>query len=366
MSDPIKVPALGSEKDRNFSYPIENQGVFVILKVTEPQYKYKLSGSTVECEKRFNFPEKTVKESLNELYREEVDKLETTFNPNKSKYWYEHKLFFRDCKGKDDAFGGFLEKLFDKIKEWTVKPGFLMFFLLAPSLEKGHFLLDKGSGGPECKKCKPSHKFKGGGCYGRRVSDLVREVQQAGQGFAGIPKIFIIQTFSGKTKPTTTAYPKGDSTELEELVDEQIPRGSDTFVLYAHTEQTLEWIRENKFYLIRELCKVIEERKEPFDYAALQNLLGGEDDSAPATVETVNQSIEGLGVKLKLHENDLSNGWWDNICTTVAANVAEFLKEKGREETETYDHMRVYMSSTLRWRLSIEDLLKDHQPQTGA
>ena len=241
-----------------------------------------------------------------------------------------------------------------------------MFFLLAPSLEKGHFLLDKGSGGPECKKCKPSHKFKGGGCYGRRVSDLVREVQQAGQGFAGIPKIFIIQTFSGKTKPTTTGYPKGDSTELEELVDEQIPRGSDTFVLYAHTEQTLEWIRENKFYLIRELCNVIEERKESFDYAALQNLLGRKDDSAPATVETVNQSIEALGVKLKLHANDLSNGWWDNICTTVAANVAEFLKEKGREETETYDHMRVYMSSTLRWRLSIEDLLKDHQPQTGA
>lgn len=404
-------PQEGAERMRDTAYKIDKAGFFVIMKVTNSAYDYNMGSSTgmpnsrIDCNKLFG----------NLKYDAAIKELKTTFNLEESINCYEPSLLTRDI-----VFDRLPKEIFARLNKYSIRPSFLMFFLMAPSLERGQFLLDRGAGEREChrRECKGSnHSLQGRrGCYARRISDFVREIQQAKDGdvgFAGIPKIFIIQTVSGFRRDRVRVYPKcTDPSKVPKVADDFVPQGSDTFVFHVHTEETVDWVNDRGFYLIHELCEAIKATETQMEQCnemmakvneAWNNIAkkkaseAMDTDVSPGPVppgvkskrivktvtadteqlELANEHMAKLNIGIQLSTSTLANSfgeslagrWWDDLCTTTTAKIMNFVKmndEKKEADSVTrhYHHMMPQISSTLRWKLSLTDILKHQDTDT--
>ncbi|XP_067942393.1 uncharacterized protein [Watersipora subatra] len=265
------------------------------------------------------------------------------------------------------------KKLIETISQYTdqIKPSFLIFVLASGAKENGEFLLSSNDQ-KDCKNfCNKKHKFSGR-CTRRRISDLVRAIQDAegkdGLLFTKIPKIFLIQTVSGKERSERLGKDVSLKGRIKDLdPDAYTPVGSDTFVFYAHTEHRVDWVNKNGFYLLDRFCDMIEslsERTSNSDEGddMLEKLIamcGKEKPVREKLFETATSALETeYEMKLNWERESLCNAWFDNVCTTVAATITDFLDQK--LDTD-HKHLRAYMSSTMRYRVSMLDILRSQQ-----
>lgn len=348
---------------------------------------------------------------------------------------------------KAPLFPSLIKTVSDKM--YGNKPSFLMFIMMSAGLDYGEFLLH---GSRECSsrgsfrpRDAPPHSLEWD-CNRRRISDLVREFQQAedeeGNGlFADVSKIFCIQTIAGM-------LPRGTSKSIKEAKEvvpgDFIPRGSDTFVFYAHTEQDVGWINEHGFYLITKLCDAVDELKTNVTYCntmlqRLENLWNGKpgseqivgaepmeldpvglDTTNGVKAETGNEAMNGTGLEGKgagdsaenelpskrakpdsaaaggdtdsavveptpkelveidttllksvnkfikdeleidfqLDSDSVADVWFDNLCMTVTGKITEYLNEKVKGIPAARYGLRAHISSTLRKKLSMMDILR--------
>ena len=423
----------GSQKDRDHKYNISKKGLFIIVRNNKFRYKYEENGENLldqiftdssvftyeSAKKEDGDNDKTTPsqsdESDMEVEKEKTDSAdvksngeddsEDELNQNSNN---SHDIetnpkppidAIKDAFGLDDSSNCLIktkmtrkntcpENSREKTPFYTFiinevaeemhkrnlfdednRPSYLMFFLMSAGIKHGQFLLEASQ--ENCTDCKNGHKLTYR-CQGRRVSDLVRAVQQAtdenGQAlFPNIPKIFVIQTVSGKKR--SVGLSKGDKPlpkAAKIKPDDFAPRGSDTFVLYAHTENTTNWVNnDGGFYLINKFCEAVEAIKQKSDsadfFSKLHELLGcaGVTTTLDGTIKAINDTMKReYNIKsLKLSSDSIADSWFDNMCTTVQANISCFLKEE-QPRGDNYDHLRAHISSTLRFRISVMDILK--------
>ncbi|XP_067942608.1 uncharacterized protein [Watersipora subatra] len=383
----------GQEPPREDKYNISSKGLFVFASAGDVRFTYTTqTEKEVDCSIRF------------EHYHDEFEKscklLKGTFQLDGEP---DNLLTSTLFDTETDTVKDLVEDILEKRK--LINPSFLMVFLMAPSFEFGQFLMGRARGSSGASCCPtPNHICKEK-CHSRRVSNLLRSIAEAHDengDLIGLPKIFFIQTISGSERVYVTKDKMGDDDKPEICADDYTPKGSDTFILYVHTEQTMEWlIKTNKhFYLITFLCETIKAMRQKITECnkmlkmmssvfsdkpqnkrdqigsvstttppiAAKKMAKVDEDMLRSIAE---QARDKLDIDLELNLNSFIDGWLDNLCTTTAANITAWLKEEEINSSQVkgtgqnpvcYDHMRVYISSTMRRRLSMYDILRQQFP----
>ncbi|XP_067942649.1 uncharacterized protein [Watersipora subatra] len=318
------------------------------------------------------------KDSLNGAVQEKtIDKLKQTFSLT-HKFGAQNLILWGENEGNRTAitsentsagedsspFKGFITNIRSCMQH--MKPSFLLIALVSAGEKSGEFLLSPTDQNRcQGRKCERSCKFTGT-CQKRRISDLVRAIQEAegpeGGLFSGVPKVFLIQTVSGRERIELLAHDHVDTGQPPHQIDpdDYIPRGSDTFVFYVHIEETVQWVNDHGFYLLDHFCDAVGKLLEKAEDSKklLKEIIDthGGQEYVGENLSKVAMSLlwKEFGVTINLNEDSLSSAWLDNICTNVAGNM-KYLAGADKE------HLHTYMSSTMRFRVSMLDVLHSQQ-----
>lgn len=332
---PTIFPVIGDDEGKDAEYvDVKNKGLFIII--TDGRV-----------------------ETYEKAGRNSIEEFKDQFNLGSSETWLieRKKLTWKGCTdektGKDKPFGKFIKVVSDRVsKKIKRTPEFVFCILLCTSSEHGLFELSDEKCGFCTSECTFTHA-----CKRRRITDLVRAFQQA-EGpdkkglFAGKPKIFLIQTID--CIPDSSSLGKED--ELKKMAATCVPRGSDTFVFYAHTAGKLAWIKEKGWYLMTELCfeihKLKESAKKTSSYLEQVKCKwtkqkegeSNKDGDQPEELTSSDKVLFGR-IQAVLEKGDIADGYFDNFFVNIAANMAK----KGVHAP--------HISSTLRKNLQMAKIL---------
>lgn len=327
----------GTKQLEVVEYPMGERGLYVIVHIDDIRYPFQHEGedSNIETER--------------DMHKDDVKKIKETFKIPESDL-IEIKNPTRKGLGQTKCFDSFIEKKVLQGRDPQHK--FLMFFLMSVGVRNGQFLLRSNRTDPCCmdgKGNKKEHELAGD-CHGRRISNLVRDIQTS-EAFSNAPKIFMIQTFTG-------AQPKGvvkqDGKVKRKVVpdpDDYIPRASDTLVFYLNIEQTLNWVKDNNSNLmVQSLCRTIEEmrvnvvdkQREIKEFLQSVRVKTKQEDHGEKDLEKLNKYVASeLQISLPLKLENLSKSWLMDVLMSVSSHM-----------TSKHDDLKPQISSTLRYKLS--------------
>lgn len=282
------------------------------------------------------------------MYEEDVEKIRHTFGITDSNLLERHNVTRTDRTDQTDqsnCFDSFIKK---DVLQGNRQPEFLMFFLMSVGIKHGQFLLSSNGVAPCCEIGK--HELENH-CHGRRISKLVKDIQTS-QEFSGVPKIFMIQTYTGSERGGIIKQgPKEDAPDM----DDYIPRGSDTLVFYLNIDQTLDWVKENNSDLMMQtLCQKFSEiPKNVTDkcgeikiYLQTLDIRTGREDHGKKDLIKLKEHIESkLEIPLQLELESLSHSWLMDVLMSVTSHM-----------TSKHDELKPQISSTLRSKLSALEL----------
>lgn len=324
---------------QSLEYDVDGRGVFVIIKLTRHKFRQPWRGLRelgYETDKEsflstFNLP----KDSANLLIVDELTNEEGETGYDNFIDTFEKQLIAKDPNNE--------------------YPSFILFALMSHGTENGGFILSTPKGADLVAPCDcgPSHVGEGS-CYIRYItSDLMEKVHKC-KSYAGIPKIFIVQTCRGSLK-NVTGKEAGDSALDISLSETElfILKYPDSFLFRPCVEGNGSWAgMENSgrgSFLVENLCLALNELRAAVDkhqkgVDALCRLKGATEKDHP-----LRDLMQHIAVESS------HGGWLTNVCQRTSALVANKLV---KDQQVPLDKQQPHFSSSLSHKLSCVKMLR--------